>query len=57
MISLNCSRTKVTDFTPLQETKITTLTCDFNAQRDAAILRTIPTLKKINNKAVADILP
>ena len=45
--------TKVTDLSPLLGSPLQELSCDFVAKRDAAILRSITTLKTINGKAAA----
>ena len=44
-----CNRTKVTDLSPLRGTPLKELRCDFVPERDAAILREIKTLTKIND--------
>jgi hypothetical protein len=47
---LQVDRAKVTDLTPLKEMpKLRELRCDFVADRDAEILRSIQTLRTINN--------
>jgi Leucine-rich repeat (LRR) protein/tRNA A-37 threonylcarbamoyl transferase component Bud32 len=47
---LRCDGTKVTDFSPLKGMKLRHLRCDFQPDRDAALLRSIPTLETINDK-------
>jgi hypothetical protein len=47
---LNLKGTKVTDLSPLKGMPLKELFCDFNPQRDAAILRSITTLETINGK-------
>jgi serine/threonine protein kinase len=46
----SCSSTKVTDLSPLQNLPLKELSCDFLPERDAAILRSIRTLEKINDQ-------
>ncbi|MCX6908048.1 MAG: protein kinase, partial [Verrucomicrobia bacterium] len=45
---LNCSSTRVTDLSPLGALPLKELLCDFVPDRDAALLRGIKTLEKIN---------
>jgi hypothetical protein len=47
---LDLSGTKVSDLTPLQGLPLKDLRCDFKAERDAKILRSLPTLETINGK-------
>jgi eukaryotic-like serine/threonine-protein kinase len=54
LTSLHCQDTKVTDLSPLKDSPLKELWCDFKAERDAAILRSIKTLEKINDKPAAD---
>jgi serine/threonine protein kinase len=42
--------TKIVDITPLKDLPLKEITCDFKPERDAAILRGIKTLEKINDK-------
>jgi hypothetical protein len=44
----DCRDTPVTDLSPLKEMPLTAIACPFKAERDAAILRSITTLKNIN---------
>src|SRR5262249_38245654 len=53
---LDVSGTKATDLSPLKGLPLELLTCPFVPERDAKILRTITTLKKINEKPAADAL-
>jgi serine/threonine protein kinase/Leucine-rich repeat (LRR) protein len=46
-------QTQVSDLSPLKGMPIHDLACDFKPYRDTEILRSIKTLEKINNKAVA----
>lgn len=46
---LVCDETKVTDFSPLRGFLLDDLICDFEPERDSEILRSIKTLKRINN--------
>jgi tRNA A-37 threonylcarbamoyl transferase component Bud32 len=48
--ALNVGGTKVSDLSPLKGMPLKNLSCDFKAERDAAILRSIPTLETINGK-------
>ncbi|MCX6907239.1 MAG: SUMF1/EgtB/PvdO family nonheme iron enzyme, partial [Verrucomicrobia bacterium] len=49
-----CNNTKVTDLSPLTDMPLKELRCDFVAARDAAVLRGIKTLSKINDVAAAE---
>ncbi len=52
---LNVLSTKVADLSPLKQMpKLKWLWCDFVAERDAAILRSVTTLAVINDKSVAE---
>jgi hypothetical protein len=51
---LACAETSVTDLSPLKEMPLKELQCDFKPERDAAILRSIKTLEKINEKPVKE---
>ncbi len=48
------SGTRVTDLSLLKAWPLKTLFCDFNAHRDAKILRSIKTLEQINGKPATD---
>jgi hypothetical protein len=50
---LYCNDTCVTDLTPLRDMPLKDLRCDFRAERDTALLRTLPSLEQINGKAAA----
>jgi hypothetical protein len=50
---LGISGTRVADLSPLKVMPLKSLTCDFKAERDATILRAIPTLQTINDKPAA----
>ncbi len=54
--TLYCADTKVTDLTLLKSMPLKLLNCDFKAERDAAILRSIKTLEKINDKEAKEFL-
>jgi serine/threonine protein kinase len=54
LVYLVCSNTQISDLSPLKEMPLTYLDCDFKRDRDAEIVRSIKTLKTINNKPVAD---
>jgi serine/threonine protein kinase len=51
---LDCGGTKVSDLAPLKGMPLQELRCDFNLERDAAILRSIKTLENINGKPAAE---
>jgi hypothetical protein len=54
LVELKCDRTLVTDLTPLKRLKqLRVLTCDFRLVRDAAILHSVETLERINDKPAA----
>jgi hypothetical protein len=42
--------TRVTDMSPLKDMPLKVLVCDFKAERDADVLRSIKTLQTINGK-------
>ncbi|HEY7423478.1 MAG TPA: protein kinase [Gemmataceae bacterium] len=47
---LYCDKTPVSDLSPLKGMPLTFLRCDFNPERDAALLRSIKSLREINEK-------
>ncbi|MFA6562726.1 MAG: protein kinase [Verrucomicrobiia bacterium] len=47
-----CNNTKVADLSPVKATPLREIKCDFVAERDAAVLRGIRTLAKINDLPV-----
>ncbi|HTU19960.1 MAG TPA: protein kinase [Gemmataceae bacterium] len=51
---LHCYGTRVTDLSPLKGMPLQELKCDFKADRDAEILRSINTLKSINGKSAEE---
>jgi Leucine-rich repeat (LRR) protein len=51
---LGIKDTRVTDLSPLKSLPLKELTCDFKPQRDAAVLRAIKTLQKINDQPAAE---
>jgi Leucine-rich repeat (LRR) protein len=51
---LDIHETPVTDLSPLKGMPLKVLWCDFNAERDAALLRSIKTLETINGKPAAE---
>jgi serine/threonine-protein kinase len=51
---LNIQATAVTDFSPLKDLPLINLSGDFVLERDVAILRSIKTLERINDKPVAE---
>jgi Leucine-rich repeat (LRR) protein len=54
--NLSCGRTKITDLSPLQNTGIRLLVCPFDFDRDAEVLRGIPTLTIVNGQPAAKLL-
>jgi hypothetical protein len=54
LIFLNCGKTGVANLAPIKSMPLTELVCDFNPVRDAAILKSIKTLAKINGKPAAE---
>ncbi len=53
LMHLRCQDTRVTDLSPLKGMPLKEVHCDFQPKRDAAILRSIKTLEKINGKPAA----
>jgi hypothetical protein len=47
---LACNNTQVSDLSPLKGMKLRILFCDFDAKRDAEILRSMKSLGVINGK-------
>lgn len=56
LIKLSCKATQVSDLSPLQGMPLKTLVCDFRLDRDAATLRSIKTLEKINDKPAHEMV-
>jgi hypothetical protein len=56
LTELQCNQTKVSDLSPLKELPLKQLWCDFNPDRDAAVLRSIETLETINGKPAQEVL-
>ena len=52
---LECYRTGIKDFTPLKETVLRDLVCDFDAKRDLTIISEIKSLQRLNGTAVAQL--
>jgi Leucine-rich repeat (LRR) protein len=52
--TLYCSGTQVTDLSPLKGMPLKTLHCDFDAKRDADVVRSLKMLGSINNKPIAE---
>jgi Leucine-rich repeat (LRR) protein len=50
---VDCRRSYITDLSPLKSMPLKELSCDFNPERDAKILRSIKTLETINLKPAA----
>jgi hypothetical protein len=53
LTTLACGGTKVVDLSPLRGMPLQELFCDFRPERDTEILRSLKTLKTINNKSAA----
>ena len=53
---LTLYNTQVSDLSPLQGMPLKELWCDFKPERDTAILRSIRTLQKINDKPAREVL-
>jgi hypothetical protein len=49
-----CKATRVTDLSPLKESPLELLACDFKRERDGEVLRSIKTLKSINEQPAAE---
>jgi hypothetical protein len=47
---LDCRNNPIVDFSPLKDTPLETIFCEFDANRDAAVFRSIKTLKRINGE-------
>src|ERR1022692_2779263 len=56
LTSLQFFRTKVSDLSPLKGMPLKALQCDFKAERDGEILRSITTLETINGKDAKEFL-
>ena len=56
LTGLDFHATKVTDLSPLRGMPLKSVVCDFKPERDAEILRTIPTLETINEKPAKEVL-
>jgi hypothetical protein len=54
LTELWCQETTVTDLSPLAGLPLKILWCDIKSERDAAIVRSIKTLEKINDKLAAE---
>ena len=54
LTNVDCHGTKVMDLSPLKDTPLKELRCDFDPKRDTEILRSIKTLEKINGLPVAE---
>jgi serine/threonine protein kinase len=53
---INLARSKVADLSPLKDLPLREITCDFEPERDAAVLRSIKTLETINGQPAARVL-
>jgi eukaryotic-like serine/threonine-protein kinase len=56
LTTLRCENARVSDLTPLRGMPLKALWCDFKPERDAALLRSIRTLERINGKPAAEFL-
>ena len=56
LTKLDVRATKVSDLSLLKGMPLKDVWCDFKAERDAAILRSIPTLEKINERDAKEVL-
>jgi WD40 repeat protein/serine/threonine protein kinase len=54
LVKLNCHKTKVSDLSPLRGMPLNDLHCDFKPFRDTQVLRSIKTLKKIDEELAAE---
>ena len=54
LVILNCVGTSVQDLSPLTTMPLQELSCEYKPERDAVILRSIPTLQTINDKPRAE---
>jgi hypothetical protein len=54
--TLSIKNTAATDLSPLQKSSVVILKADIVLERDAAILRGMPSLKSINDRPAADFL-
>jgi hypothetical protein len=52
--NVSLSGTRVTDLALLKGKRLQELRCDFRRERDAALLRSLTTLERINDKPAAD---
>ncbi len=56
LTQLRCQNNRITDLTPLLDLPLVVLWCDFDRRRDAAVLRKIRTLKRINGQPADAVL-
>ena len=54
LTTLTLAGSPVTDLSPVKGMRLKELLCDFQRERDAAILRSLTTLERINDKPAAD---
>jgi serine/threonine protein kinase len=54
LTNLNVLAAKVTDLSPLKGMRLKDIHCSFQRERDAALLRSLTTLERINDKPAAD---
>ena len=52
--TITMKNTAIEDLSPLQDHPLTSIVCEFRPERDAKILRAIPSLRVINGKTVAE---
>lgn len=56
LVRLACNGTQVSDLSPLKGMPLKVLVCDFRADRDTAILSSIKTLEKLNDRPARELL-
>jgi hypothetical protein len=54
LVWLRCQGTKVIDLSPLKGMPLESIVCDVGVARDSEFLRSLPTLKNINEKPAAE---
>ncbi|MBY0456277.1 MAG: hypothetical protein K2V38_02960, partial [Gemmataceae bacterium] len=56
LTNLNVLETAVVDLSPLKGAPLVKVWCDYQGDRDAPVLGSIPTLKEVNDRSAADVL-
>ena len=56
LTTLYCDGARIGDLSALKGTSLKTLHCDFDPQRDAEVLSSIPTLETINGRPAPEVL-